>query len=200
MKKASKIKVLLLAAVIALPMLYPVAMVSASTTPIGATATFLSALTLTPTSIKFGKIIFGAAPTAADTVTLTTGGGISYAGTFSAQAGGTVAAGDVAITGTPGNVLTVACSTSGTLAQASGAGRIAINSIKVANLSAAAGGGVACAGTGTQVLTFTLTTGTNDHVRVGGKIDGGTTTSFASGDYDTGNTGGTSINVDINYQ
>ena len=200
MKKTTSVKFLVLAAALGLQVFYPVGTSLAVSTNMGATATFLSAITLTPTPMNFGKILFGGAPTSADTVTLTTAGAVSFAGSNFSSGGGTVAAGDVAITGTAANVLTVDCSTSGTLAQSPGAGRIAINSIKVANLSAAAGGGVACNGIGNSVLTFTLNPGTDDHLRVGGKIDGATTTSFAAGSYDTGASGGANIIVNISYQ
>lgn len=172
----------------------------AATTNVGATASFLSAITLTPTNMQFGKITFGATPGGSDTVTLTTANAISYAGTFASGGSSTVAAGDVAITGTAGNVLNVSCSASGVLAQAAGAGRITVNAVKVANESAAAGGGNACAGTGTTVLTFTLTATTDDQLKLGGVIDGATQVSFGAGAYSTANSGGSSIQVDVVYQ
>lgn len=179
--------------------LFPAGVISAASTQMGATAVFLSAITLTPTNMQFGNVTFGAAPGGSDTVTLTTAGGISYAGTFAAG-GGTVAAGDVAITGSAGNTLNVSCAISGTLAQASGSGRIDVNNVRIANESAAAGGGNACAGVGTTVLSFTLTAASDDQLKVGGRIDGSTQVSFAAGSYSTANAGGASIQIDVVYQ
>lgn len=188
-----------LIAAAALAVLIPVAAYATSAN-LGATASFLSNISLTPTNMQFGNITFGATPTGADTVVLTTSGGITYNGTFGAASGGTVAAGDVAITGSVGNPLNVSCTSSGTLAQASGSGRIGVSAVKIANESAAAGGGVACNGIGTTVLTFTLTATSDDQLKLGGTIDGSTQVSFAAGSYSTANTGGTSITVDVVYQ
>ncbi|MEZ0224938.1 MAG: hypothetical protein ACAH83_10315 [Alphaproteobacteria bacterium] len=198
MKYLKNKKILIIAAVAA--MVLPGGVLYATTTNVGATATFLSAITLTPTNMQFGKITFGATPGGSDTVALTTASAISYNGTFASGGSSTVAAGDVAITGTAGNVLNVSCATSGVLAQASGAGRITVNTIKIANESAAAGGGNACAGTGTTVLSFTLTATTDDQLKLGGVIDGSTQVSFGSGAYSTSNSGGSSVQVDVVYQ
>ena len=190
---------MVLAGVVAAQVLFPIGVVSAASTSVGATADFLSAITLTPTNMQFGKISFGATPGASDTVVLTTAGGITYNGTFSSGGSSTVAAGDVAIGGATGNVLNVSCATSGVLAQAAGSGRITVNAIKVAKESAT-GSPVTCAGTGTTVLSFTLTTTTDDQLKLGGTIDGSTQVSFAAGSYSTANTGGSAVNVDVVYQ
>lgn len=183
----------------ALAILLPASIVGAASTNLGMTATFISALTLTPTDMQFGRITFSATPAASDTATLATGGGVTYAGTFAA-AGGTVAAGDVAIAGTNGATLDVSCAASGVMAQASGAGRITVNQVRVAQESAAAAGGVACAGTGTVVLSFVLAASTDDALKIGGRIDGATQVSFADGNYSTSNSGGSSIQVNVVYQ
>jgi hypothetical protein len=200
LKKHSKLKVLVLGAAVLLQVMLPIGMVSATSTQVGATATFLSAITLTPTNMQFGKITFGATPASGDKVTLTTAGAISYAGTFAAGGSATIAAGDVAITASTGNTLVVECSTTGVLAQSAGAGRITVNTIKIADTASAAGGGSACAGIGTTATTFSYVTGTDDHVKLGGVIDGSTQVSFAAGSYSTSNTGGSAVNVNIYYQ
>lgn len=189
----------LLALFAAAAFLFPAAVVTAATTNLQATATFLAAITLTPTDMQFGNITFTTTPGAGDTATLATDGGIAFAGDF-ASGGGAVAAGDVAIVGSAGQTLDVSCDSSGVLAQASGAGRISVNQVRIANESAAAGGGAACQGVGTVVLSFTLTPATDDQLKVGGRIDGATQVSFAAGDYSTANAGGTSIQVDVVYQ
>jgi len=191
-------KLVLIAA--ALATLLPAGAVYATSTYVHASATFISNLVLTPTDMQFGNISFNGTPGAPDTVVLTTGGAISYNGVFSAGGASTIAAGDVSIAGTVGNVLDVSCTASGTLAQLSGSGAIDVNNVKVANESAAAGGGSACAGTGSVVLSFALTSGTDDQVKLGGTLDGSTVSSFASGAYSTANSGGTPIQVDVVYQ
>jgi hypothetical protein len=180
----------------------PAGQVLATSTTVGATSTFLAAISLTPTDMAFGKITYSQAPASGDTVTLSTAGALTFAGPAFASAGGTVSAGNIAITGTTSQVMTVNCSASGTLAQASGSGRIALNTIKVADVAGTGtcSNSCTCNGTGNTVLTFTYTSGTNNAVKVGGRIDGATTTSFAAGSYSTTNTGGTGITVNIVYQ
>lgn len=177
----------------------PAGIVTATTVNLQAQAKFLAAIQLTPSDMQFGNVTFGAAPGAGDAATLSTGGGISYVGTFTGG-GGTIAAGDVAISATPGQTMDVSCNDTAVLAQDSGPGRITINQVRVANESAAAGGGAACAGVGTVVLSFTLTPSSDDQVKVGGRIDGATQVAFAAGDYSTTNSGGSNILVDVIYQ
>ena len=175
-------------------------LVFAATTTLHVTANFVSNITLTPTDMQFGNITFNGTPGALDSVVLTTNSAISYTGVFSSGGAGTVASGDVAIGGTIGSTMDISCAASGTLAQASGAGRIDVTGVKVANESAAAGGGVSCGGTGTVVLSFPLTAVTDDQLKIGGKIDGGTQVSFGAGSYSTQNSGGAPIQVDVVYQ
>lgn len=184
----------------ALAALIPFCAVHAASTPLNATATFVSNLTLTATNdMQFGNISFNGS-VGTSTVVLTTNGGITYNGAFSAGGASTIAAGTVAIGGTAGNMLDVSCDTSGTLAQVSGSGRIDVNTIMVAKESAAAGGGFACSGVGTAVLSFPLTAGTDDELKLGGTLDGSTQVSFGAGSYTTNTSGGTAINVDVVYQ
>jgi hypothetical protein len=190
-------KAIFLAAILGIVL--PASAVYATTANVHATATFISNIVLTPTDMQFGNVSFNGAPAAPDTVVLTTAGGISYTGVFSSGGVSTISPGDVGIAGTFGSALDVSCSATATLAQASGSGRIGIDSIKVANLSAASGGGVACTGASNTVLTFTLTSGTDDHLKLGGTIDGSTQSAFAPGSYGTGNSGGADIQVDVIY-
>lgn len=177
----------------------PASLVKATSTNLQAQARFLAAIQLTPSDMQFGNVTYGAAPSAGDTTTLSTDGGISYAGTFTGG-GGTIAAGDVAISASPGQRMDVSCNDTGMLAQDAGPGRIAINDVRVANESAAAGGGSACAGIGTVVLSFTLTPSSDDQIKIGGRIDGATQVAFAAGDYSTTNAGGSNILIDVIYQ
>lgn len=177
--------------------------VYAASIPLPVLANFVSStiVALTSTEMDFGAVSFGGVPTGADTVTVTTAGARSFGGANFASGGGApVAAGDVAIVATGGSTLDVSCATSGTLAQASGAGRIDFNSIRVANESAAAGGGVSCTGLGNVVLSFTTTVPADDQLKIGGTIDGATQVSFGAGSYSTSNAGGSSVQVDVVYQ
>ncbi|MEZ0224939.1 MAG: hypothetical protein ACAH83_10320 [Alphaproteobacteria bacterium] len=197
MEQARK-KLLLMAAALAL--LLPAGVVYATSTTVPVSATFVSNLTLTPTEMQFGNVSFNGAPGAADTVVLTTNSNITYNGVFSLGGAGTVAAGDVVIGGTLGNLLDVSCTSSGTLAQLSGSGKIDVNSVQVAQESAAGGGGFACNGIGNVVLSFALTASTDDQLKLGGTLDGATAASFGSGSYSTANAGGAGIQLDVVYQ
>lgn len=179
-------------------MLVPAGVVYATSTTVPVSATFVSNLTLTPTDMQFGNISFNGS-VGTSTVVLTTDSNITYNGVFSAGGAGTIAAGDVAIGGTIGNVLDVSCTTSGTLAQLSGSGTIDVNGVQVAKESAP-GSSFACNGTGSAVLSFALTSGTDDQIKLGGTLDGSTAASFGAGSYSTANSGGAGIQVDVVYQ
>lgn len=197
MLKNKKFLMLASAAVVALP----VAMASAATTNLDATATFLEAITLTPTDMQFGTIEYSAAPGApADIVELGTDDSITAGGVFSSS-GGTIAAGEVAITGTDGATLDVACEAGGTLAEAGG-GTIALDSVEVTtNVGQGAfGTGNACTGIGNVILSFVLDIGVEDSLRVGGRLDGATTVGFVAGAYSTANAGGDDVQIDVVYQ
>ena len=189
-----------LLAAVAIAGLFTGGAVYASTTQVQATANFVSNITLTPSDIQFGNVSFNGTPGAGDKVTVSTSNAATYSGVFQSVGVGGVAAGDIAIAGTFGNTLDISCAVSGTLAQASGAGRINVTTVKVANQSSASGGGVLCSGTGTVVLSFPLTATTDDHLKLGGILDGGSQVSFGAGTYSTLNSGGTPIQVDVAYQ
>jgi len=182
----------------------PTGLVWATSTTMNATANFLAAIVLTPTSLQFGSIVYAGSPTtgSAGRATMTTASGLTYDGAVfsAAPTPGTTAAGDIAITASTGNAIQVACSASGLLKNPGGTVGITVNTLKVAKLSAVGGGGVACTGSGNNVLSFTYTTGTDDHVKVGGILDASTLTGPLTGElYSTANTGGSAITVVITY-
>ena len=189
-------KLLVLAALGA--MMFPAGVIHATQTNMGGTATFLGAISLTPTNIQWGKVTYAAAPGASDTATVNPDDSTAYAGTF-AYGGGTVAAGFVDVSGTNGNVMTASCGTSGTLANAAGTTTIAFNQVKIAKESTR-GTAVSCSGVGTSVLTFTLGA-SDDRVYVGGRIIGPSAgAAWAGGAFSTGNTNGVPVVVEILYQ
>lgn len=190
---------LFFAAIAALTVLAPVRS-EAVTTNIDALVTFVAAITLTPTAMDFGDVMYSSDPSVAgDFVKLGTNGTRSAGGVFT-TAGGTVVAGDVAITGTFGVSVSVSCDS--TAIMGNGAGKtINIINIEVSKESTTAnhGSGNACTGIGNNILSFTLTSGTDDQVKVGGQITGtGASSPFATGAYSTA-TGGNDIQIDIVY-
>ncbi|MFH1158504.1 MAG: hypothetical protein V1721_06440 [Pseudomonadota bacterium] len=197
MKFGNKKGLLVLTAALAV---FPIGMAVAVTTNLNATAIFLAALGLTPTNMQFGTNVYSGDPSgAADFVKLGTNGARVVGGVFTAN-GGAVVAGDVTITGTTGNSISVSCDA--TAVMGNGAGKtINIINIEVAKESAtfAPGLAAACTGIGNNVLTFNLTSGTDDQLKVGGVITGsGASSPFASGAYSTA-TGGNDIQIDIVY-
>jgi hypothetical protein len=180
----------------------PAGGVYAVNTNLTAVGIFLQAITLTPTSMNFGQNTYASEPAlggAGAWVKVDTAGTRTVDGTVFVAAGGTVAAGDVAITGTFGTSIDVSCATSGVMTNAGGK-VLNISAIKVAKESAAAGGGVACNGSGTTVLTFNLTSGTDDQVKIGATVTGtGATNPLVGGSFSTANGGGTPIVVTVVY-
>lgn len=189
-----KVKMALLAAAAMISV--PVAGMAATTT-ITATAKLLGALTLTPTGMNFGNITFTGAPGAGDSVVLKTDGTATYTGLF-ANGGGTKAAGNLDVTGSSGNNISIWCDSSTTLDNGSGV-TIALNAVKVSTLAGAAGGGAACNGLGggAAVAAFTLTAGP-DKFRFGATIDATTVTGgpIVAGTYTTA---AAPINVTVLY-
>ncbi len=180
---------------------FPIGIGMAVTTNVNATATFLAALILTPSNMQFGKIIYSADPSVAgDFVKIGTNGAELFGGVFSSS-GGTVTAGDVAITGTYGYQIDVQCDA--TAIMSNGAGKVInITAIEVKKESTAGafGTGTACAGIGSTVLSWNLTSGTDDQLKVGGQITGvGASSPFAGGAYSTASAGGNDIQINIVY-
>lgn len=199
MLKNKKFLMLASAAIIALP----VTVVHATTTNMDATATFLTAITLTPTTMDFGGISYTTA-VAGDTASLGTDSTIGYAGTWAAG-GGTPAAGTVQVTaGTDGQTVEVSCDTTAQMGDGGG-NTIDVVSLEVVSETAgpgAFGTGIACAGIGTPSTTMVLDVsgGTADMFYFGGQIDGSTASvGFAGGAFSTA-TGGNDIQVDVVYQ
>lgn len=194
--KSGKHTVLLAAALA----VFPVAPCFALTTSLDALASFLTVLVLTPSAMQFGTVSYSAAPTVAgDHVRLGTNSSATYGGVFTAG-GGITAAGDVLIAGTYGSVIDVSCEATATMTNGTGAS-IDITDIEVARESATAafGGGVACGGIGSNVLSWTLTLTTDDNLKVGGQINGSTAVAWAGGSFSTANAGGSDIQIDIVY-
>jgi hypothetical protein len=190
----SKMKIALLATVGILAV--PAAVLAANTT-VNSTAKFLGAITLTPTAMAFGNITYGAAPGAPDTVILKTDSTLTYAGTF-ANGGGTKTAGNVNVTGSAGNAVSIYCDAATTLGNGAGV-TIALDQIKVATAADVATGGVACAGMGVAAYgAFSLTAGP-DPLKIGARINGGAVTgTWAAGTYSTASGAG-DINVTVLY-
>lgn len=198
MLRNKKLMMLATAAVIALP----VGVVSAATTNINATASFISAITLSGTNMNFGTVSYAAAPGAGDTVSLGTNNAATFAGTFT-SGGGTPTAGDVTVTaGSNGLTLEVRCDATATMTR-TGGGQIGITGIEVRTEAAtgAYGTGSACNGiAGAAATTMVLNIGTLDSFKFGGRIDGSTAVAFVAGSYSTANAGGNDIEVAVVYQ
>lgn len=182
--------------------LLPGAMAYAAYQPIHASISLRQAIALSPINgMNFGGIFFSGAPTAADSVTLATNGTQTYAGgVFSGPSSGTP--GDVRITaGTNGRMVQVYCSSAATMTRIGG-GSIQVTNIVITpeNATGPAGTGHTCLGMGTAAFTFSLARPTFDDLKLGGRINGATASSFAGGVYRTSNPGGTSIRVDVVYQ
>jgi hypothetical protein len=184
-------KLLLLTSAIAVAM--PLAVATAATTNIDAVAKFVEAITLgNEVDMDFGQIEFSGAPGAGDTVTLTTAGGVTYAGVF--DGGGAGTAGSVEVTvGTVGETVDVFCDNTATMTR-TGGGSIGVDNIQV-NVGA---GAVACQGIGSAATTRVLAGG--DVFTFGGRINGATAAGFVAGDYSTANAGGDNIQIDVFYQ
>lgn len=174
----------------------------AASTNVDATATFLTAITLSPVTMAFGNIEFSAAG-AGDTASMGTNGAIVYGGNFSGSGTGTAGAVDITA-GSEGSTVEVRCDASATLTDGAGASIDLVSIEVVAEGSEGAfGTGSACVNTSTVSTTMVLdivTTGAADRFSLGGQLDGSTVAAFTSGSYSTANAGGDDIQVDIFYQ
>lgn len=150
------------------------------------------------TDMNYDSIEFTGTPGAAERADMGTNGVIVYGGTFSGNGLGTPGA--ITLDGVPdGTSLEVFCSQSATLANAS-SNTIDITGIEVAaeNASGGYGTGASCNGiAGAGALTFTYTSGSNDEVFVGGRLDGATVSGALSGNYSTVNAGGSPIDLTV---
>jgi len=178
--------------------------VTAATTSIEATATFLAAITLgNEVDMDFGNVEYSAAPAGGDTASLGTDGNLAFAGNFSGAATGTVGSVDVT-GGNDGSTLEVSCDTTATLSDGAGS-TINVVSLEVVSETTGAqafGAGSACAGVGTASTTMVLDIGggTADQFLFGGQLDGATAAGFAGGAHSTASAGGDSIDIEVVYQ
>ena len=189
----------LLATVAVAALAFPVGAFATDTT-MDATATFLAAITLTPTNMDFSKVDYSGTPVAGSFVKLGTNGAATYAGVLSANAGATPAAGTVTVnTGTAGQIVDISCDTTASMKDA-GTGTLGIIATEVttgAGVAFQAVGSFPCAGVGTASTTKVLAGA--DVFKFGGEIDGGTQAgAWVGGAYTT--VGATPLNIRVTYQ
>jgi hypothetical protein len=206
MLKSKNNKLLMLAAAAAIIM--PAAVSQSATTTMGATATFLSAISLSGvTNLAFSEITFVTPVAATDKVTITTAGTTTYAGNFAAGPTAAPAAGTVTISGgSNGAVVNVSCGTAAAAAVAvltDGLGdKISADTIKIVDTANKAGGGSPCLGTGSTAFSYTLSAA-DLVLDVGGILEGSTANpaaTFPGGNYSTANAGGTALTINVLYQ
>ncbi|GEM_PF-5657033 len=183
----------------AIALALPMTVMAASTT-IEATASFREAITLGgEVDMAFGQVDYSGTPGAGDTVTMDLSGNLTSAGNFTGAATGTAGSVDIQ-TGTDGLTIEVQCDTTATLTDAAGSESIQVNNISVGTIDNL-GSPSACAGTGSAAMTFALSAGTNDTLKLGGVLDGNTASAgFGGGAYSTANTSGDNIEVVVIYQ
>ncbi|MBL1147927.1 MAG: hypothetical protein D8M28_09555 [Proteobacteria bacterium] len=147
------------------------------------------------TNMDYGEISLGATPVAGDRAELGTDGSINYAGNFSGPVTGT--SGSATISGiASGDIVEVYCSSSATLAGPAGS-TIDMTGIEMAVLAnqGGYGSGWSCNGAGTPAVVGAYVPTTQDTIFLGGVLDGGTASGTISGDYSTGNPGGSFVDV-----
>lgn len=183
-KTKNKVLLALAAAMIVMPVA-----AFAANTSVPVTATFRTAVAISPTStLAFGNIDFTGTNVSAGSVTVPTTGSASAVAPFSLGTG-THTAGSATVTGDSGESVTLSCSSTVTLTAGS-------ETIDVTPVTYEWPGETAASCTGSPVAIGTALTG-SDLVKFGGTIDGSTAsnaTSFAPGSY-TG-----AIVVDVVYQ
>ncbi len=193
-KKHKKLTLALAAiGVVALPLT-----VNAASTTLNATATFLTAITLTSTDMDFGTIEVTTPVGSGDTVVMDTAGARTCNGQFTCTGNGT--AGVVTVNTASNNALDVYCSATAILSD--GTNTIQVNNITVAaEFGGSSGTCDGVSGTGTAQATMTYASGSADEFFFGGTIDGNITTgTFGPGTYNTTNGGGSPITVEVFYQ
>lgn len=150
------------------------------------------------TNMDFGVVEFSGTPGASERADMGTNGTISYAGTFTGSASGTP--GSVTLSGVNnGTTLDVYCSQTATLKKAGG-NSIDLTGIEVKpeNARGAYGTGSACNGiSGASAMTMTYTSGSNDQLYIGGRLNGSTISGTLGGSYSTSNAGGSRIAVTV---
>ena len=197
-KKHKKLTLALAAVgVVALPL-----SVNAASTTLNATATFLTAITLNATDMDFGNAELSGNAGAGDTIVMDTTGARTCNGNFSCTGNGT--AGDVQVTaGSDGNTVQVYCSATAVLSD--GTNTIQVNNITVNDeLNGGVGtcnGLSGASGTVQSSMVLNTTAGTADQFKFGGTIDGNVVSgTVGAGTYNTTNSGGSAITVEVFYQ
>lgn len=185
----SKVVLLVAAAIVSAPSL-----VMAAATTISGTASLIDSITLTPTAMNFGTVIFTGVPAGADTYTLNTNGTTTPAGIFT-DGGGTKAAGNVHIVANAGDDIVVTCDSTAVLAK-DATTSIQMNAIKIKI------GGVdtACADA-VPLGPYTMGVGGTADFAMGGRLNGGVVTgTWGAGTYSTTTAPlGSDINVTVAY-
>ena len=196
--KNRKLMIAISAAIVALPV---VAALAASQN-VTVTASFRRAISLTSaTGLDFSKIDYSnPTVTGADFVTVGTSGASGYGGNWSASSGAAVTAGDVQVLTGDALPVWVECTNTATLKNGTNTIQATGIEVDVSTNTHASGLGNTCQGIGTHAFGFTLTGGAADHIKVGGKLNGGTASAgtIASGAYSTST--GTPVQVDVYYQ
>lgn len=195
--KNKKFLMLASAAMVALP----VAMAGAVSTTINASASFATALTVTPVDdMSFASWYFGHALIAGDHLDLGTDDSVTPTANFQFNSG-TKKAGKVTVAGATGTTfpIEVRCSPTAAMYEATATtSRIDVVGIKVTNGAGAAYPAGDTCSTSTPVI-YNLVAGAAT-LKFGGRIDGATAVTFVAGDYSTLNGAGTPITVDVLYQ
>jgi hypothetical protein len=180
-------------------------MTKAATVFVHAMVNFQGALSLaSPTPLNFDRVDFANVTVSnADHVDIGSNSQAHYFGAFTPGAGAAPTAGDVqVIVGSAGLPVQVTCDSSVTLANGN-------NTIKVTGIEIAANGpvpygsGAKCNGSsGASALNFVLLGLGADHIKIGGKLDGGTASGgvITTGIYTTTAAGGSDIQVNVVYQ
>jgi hypothetical protein len=145
----------------------------------------------------FGLTEF-AGSTATANLTMGTDGSVTYAGNLAGSGIGT--GGQVRIDATTGDVVTIACSSSATLARV-GQDPLPLNPVRVSlGGTASYSGASTCSGVGTTVFTHTISSSPSANiVYFGGRLlTSGLT--LSNGDYSTANGGGTPVTLRVIIQ
>lgn len=198
--KNRKMMIAASAAILSIPVV--AALAANPTVNVTVTANFRRAISLSSgTNLDFNKVDYSnSTVTSADFVKVGTNSAAIYGGAWTAGAGAVTTAGDVQVVTGDALPVWVECTNTATLKN--GAATIQATGIEVttASASGAFGTGNACQGIGTHAFGFTLAGSGADHIKVGGKLDGGTASggTIVGGAYST--SGGTPVRVDVYYQ
>lgn len=153
------------------------------------------------TDMDFGIVNYTGTPGPGDEARMGTNGSIGYTGGFNGTGSGT--SGRVELSGVPnGTTLEVYCSNAAVLSNGMGSS-IQLTDIEVAREGRLRnfGSNPTCNGlTGAAAMTYSFRSGTRDEIFFGGRLDGGTMTGSAGGNYSTANAGGSPIDAVVVIQ